>query len=129
MKPEQAFADVNLNFEGESLRVRALVDTGASRSVISKDLAERLGSLVPLKRPYELRTADKGGKLKIIGRCMANITFQGVEVPGGDVFEVAENLREDVQLIIGRTEIDSWDITFTPEGPKPRRVPIEFEIL
>jgi hypothetical protein len=129
MKAEQAFADVQLKFEGQSVRVRALADAGASRSVISKDLAERLGSPIPLKEPYELKTADKGGKLKIVGRCMANITFQGVEVPGGGVFEVAENLREDVQLIIGRPEIDSWDIIFTPEGPKPRRVPIEFEIL
>jgi hypothetical protein len=57
------------------------------------------------------------------------VVFQGVEVPGGAVFEVAENLREGVDLIIGRPEIDCWDIVFTPEGPKPRRAPIEFEIL
>jgi len=55
--------------------------------------------------------------------------FQGVEVPGGARFEVAENLREDIDLIIGRPEIDSWDIVFTPEGPKPRKVPIEFEVI
>jgi hypothetical protein len=52
-----------------------------------------------------------------------------VEVPGGAVFEVAENLRKGIDLIIGRPEIDSWDIVIIPEGPKPRRVPIEFEIL
>jgi hypothetical protein len=57
------------------------------------------------------------------------VVFQGVEVPGGAVFEVAENLRGGVDLIIGRPEIDSWGIVFTPEGPKPRRAPIEFEIL
>ena len=45
------------------------------------------------------------------------------------MFEVAENLREDVELIIGRPELDSWDIIFTPEGPKPRKVPIEFKIM
>ena len=45
------------------------------------------------------------------------------------VFEVAENLREDVQLIIGRREIDAWGVVFTPEGPKPRKTPIEFEII
>jgi len=48
---------------------------------------------------------------------------------GGAVFEVAENLREDVDLIIGRPEVDSCDITFTPEGPKPKRTQIEFEII
>ena len=57
------------------------------------------------------------------------MVFQGVEVPGRVVFEVAENLREEVQLVIGRPEIDAWDIVFTSEGPKPRKVPIEFEII
>jgi hypothetical protein len=32
-------------------------------------------------------------------------------------------------LIIDRLEIDSWGIIFTSEGPKPRKVPIEFEII
>ncbi len=50
------------------------------------------------------------------------MVFQGVDVPGGAVFEVAENLRRDVELIIGRPEIDTWDIVFTLEGPKPRKV-------
>ncbi|WP_161969776.1 hypothetical protein [Candidatus Methanodesulfokora washburnensis] len=55
------------------------------------------------------------------------MVFQGVEVPGRVAFEVAENLREE--LIIGRPEIDAWDIVFTSEGPKPRKVPIEFEVI
>lgn len=59
---------------------------------------------------------------------MVDVVFQGVEVPGGAVFEVAENLRKNTELIIGRPEIDSWDIISTPEGPKPRKIPIEFEI-
>jgi len=42
---------------------------------------------------------------------------------------VAENLRRDVQLVIGRPEIDAWGIVFTPEGPRLRKVPIEFEIV
>ena len=129
MKPEQAAARVRLSYGDKSIEVEALVDTGASKSVISKELAERLNALIPLKEPYELRTADEGGRLRIIGRCMVNVEFQGVKVPGGAVFEVAENLRKGVELIIGRPEIDSWDIVFTPEGPKPRKVPLEFEII
>jgi len=31
-------------------------------------------------------------------------------VPGGVVFEVAENLRKGVELIIGRPEIDSYSV-------------------
>jgi len=56
------------------------------------------------------------------------VRFQGVEVPGRARFEVAENMRE-VDLIIGRPEIDTWGIVFTPEGSKPRKISIEFEII
>ncbi|MEM0267112.1 MAG: retropepsin-like aspartic protease [Thermofilaceae archaeon] len=127
MKPEQAIANVELRHRDKAVKIKALVDTGASKSIISKRLADELQSFISLREPYELRTADEKGRLKIVGRCMVDVVFQGVKVPGGAVFEVAENLRAD--LIIGRPEIDSWDIAFTPEGPKPRKVPIEFEII
>jgi predicted aspartyl protease len=129
MKPEQAFASVELKHGDRFMKLKALVDTGASKSIVSKRLSDKLNSFVPLKEPYELRTANEEGKLKIIGKCMVDIAFQGVKVPGGAVFEVAENLRKDVEIIVGRPEIDAWDIVFTPEGPKPRKVPIEFEII
>ncbi len=129
MKLEQATARVKLSSGGKSIEVEVLVDTGASKSVVSKELAERLNALIPLKEPYEIRTADEEGRLRIVGRCMVDVEFQGVRVPGGAVFEVAENLRKGVDLIIGRPEIDSWGIVFTPEGPKPRKVPLEFEIM
>jgi hypothetical protein len=129
LKPEQAIAHVKLSYGDKVVELKALVDTGASKSVISKGLAKELGVIIPLREPYELRTADEEGRLRIVGRCMVDVEFQGVRVPGGAVFEVAENLRKGVDLIIGRPEIDSWDIVFTPEGPRPRRMPIEFEIV
>jgi predicted aspartyl protease len=129
LKPEQAIAHVKLSYGNKVVELKALVDTGASKSVISKGLAEELGAIIPLREPYELRTADEEGRLRIVGRCMVDVEFQGVRVPGGAVFEVAENLRKGVDLIIGRPEVDSWDIVFTSEGPRPRRMPIEFEIV
>ena len=129
VKPEQAIADVELRHGGRVVRLKALVDTGASRSVVSKRIADQLKAFTPLEKPYELRTADKGGRLKITGFCNVDVIFQGVEVPGGARFEVAENLRDDVDLVIGRPDIDAWDIIFTPEGPRPRKAPIEFEII
>ena len=129
MKLERATADVELSHEGKVVRLKALVDAGASASIITKRLADELGVFIPLKEPYELRTADKDGRLRIIGMCRVGVVFQGAEVPGGAVFEVAENLRGDVELVIGRPEIDKWDIVFTPGGPRPRKVPIEFEII
>ena len=53
-------AEVELRFEGRSVGARVVVGTGASRGVISKALSDALGALVPLKEPYELRTADEG---------------------------------------------------------------------
>jgi len=87
------------------------------------------GSLIPLEKPYELRIADEESRIRVVGLCRVDVVFQGVEVLGGAVLEVAENLRKDVDLIIGRPEIDSWDIAFTQEEPRPRKVPIEFEIV
>ena len=129
MKSEQAMAIVELRHGNKVVRLKALVDANVSRSVISRRVAEELGAFIPLKKPYELRTANKEGRLRIIGYCRVGVVFQGAEVPGGAVFEVAENLGEGVDVIIGRPEIDAWDIIFTPEGPRPRRVPIEFEIV
>jgi hypothetical protein len=73
--------------------------------------------------------ADKAFSALVVAVNAYVKAIEGVEVPGGARFEVAENLREDVDLIIGRPEIDAWDITFTPEGPRPRKVPIEFEVI
>ncbi|MCC6042740.1 MAG: retropepsin-like domain-containing protein [Candidatus Verstraetearchaeota archaeon] len=101
MKLDEAVAEVELRFGGKSVKVRALVDTGASRSIMSKALSDELGAFTPLKEPYELRTADEGGRLRIVGYSRVEVAFQGVEVPGGAVFEVAENLRKGVDLIIG----------------------------
>jgi predicted aspartyl protease len=58
LKPEQAIANVKLSYGDKFIELEALVDTGASKSVISKRLAEKLDALILLKEPYELRTAD-----------------------------------------------------------------------
>ena len=102
-----------------------VVSLESSRSVISKRLANELGAFTPLRKPYELRTASKGGKLRVIGYCNVDVVFEGVEVPGGTRFEVVENLREGIELIISRPNIDAWEIVFTPKGPRPKKTPIE----
>ena len=128
MKAEQAKAGVRLKHRGRVVELDALVDTGASMSVMSKRLSDKLGCFHSIK-PYELRTADKEGKLRIDGYCRVDVEFQGHEIPGGAVFEVAENLREDLDLVIGRPEIDKWEVIFTPEGAKLKRYPPVFEII
>jgi hypothetical protein len=83
---------------------------------MSRALSDEPGVFTPLEKPYDLRTADEGGGLRIVGYCRVEVVFQGVEVPGGAVFEVAENLRKGIDLIIGRPEIDSWGIVVTVVG-------------
>ena len=129
MRPEQVIANVKLRCKGKVIKLKALVDAGASKSVISKRIADELRAFVPIEEPYELRTADERGRLRIVWRCMVGVVFQGVKVPGGAVFEVAEDLRRGVSIIVGRPEIDAWDVIFTPKGLRPRKVPIEFEVI
>ena len=129
MRMEHVFVDVELSYRDRKIMSKALVDTGASKSIISKRLALELNALIPLDEPYELRTADRDGRLKIVGFARINIKFLGVSIPGGCTFEVAENLREDIDVIIGRPEIDSWGIIFTDKGIRLRKTPIEFDII
>ena len=128
VRSKQILAKIVLTSGNKEIEVYALVDTGASVSIISKRLAEKLG-YSPLSEPYTIRTANREGYLKIIGYCRVGLTFEGVKVPGGCTFEVAENLREDIDVIIGRPEIDKWDIIFTLEGPRPRKVPIILDVI
>ena len=69
VKAEQDFAEVELKFKDRRIKLKALVDTGASRSLVSKRLADYLGASTPLEKPYELRTADRCGRLKVVGYC------------------------------------------------------------
>ena len=59
MKPEQAIADVKLSYGDMFIELRALVNTDTGKSIVSKRLAEKLNAFIPLKEPYELRTADE----------------------------------------------------------------------
>jgi len=60
LKLGQATAALRLVHGDKSIELDALVDTGASRSVISRRLAG-LGALIPLKELCELRMADEKG--------------------------------------------------------------------
>ena len=111
------------------LRSRLSWTRGRVGASCRRPLSDELGAFTPLKEPYELRTTDEDGRSRIVGYSRVEVAFQGVEVPDGAVFEVAENMRKGVDLIIGKPEIDSWGIVFTPEGPRLRKVPIEFEVL
>jgi hypothetical protein len=47
MKFDEVVAEVELRFGSKSVKVKALVDTGASRSIMSKALSDELGAFTP----------------------------------------------------------------------------------
>jgi hypothetical protein len=61
MKSDEVVAEVELRFGDKSVKLKAIVDTGASRSVMSRFLSDKLGAFTQLEESYDLRTADEGG--------------------------------------------------------------------
>ena len=98
-------------------KVEAIFNTGSSYNIISKELAEKLDCFIPHSEKLELKTAEEGGKLRIVGFCPVKVEFEGVKVY--ELFLVAENLAKETELILGRPALDHLDIVFTPKGPKP----------
>jgi hypothetical protein len=123
MKAEQVSAKIRLN----GREVEAVFDTGASKSVMPKSLALELGCYreLPDEHKYELPTAKKGVTVRIIGDCRVIPEVAGCKMPS-TTFEVSEDVE---RVIIGRPQLDEWEIVFTPEGPKPRRVPVRLELI
>ncbi|RLE47215.1 MAG: hypothetical protein DRJ31_09210 [Candidatus Methanomethylicota archaeon] len=56
MRLEQAFANVELRSDARGIKLKALVDSGASKSIISKRLAEALRAFTPFEGA--IRTQD-----------------------------------------------------------------------
>jgi len=123
MRTEEVRARIKLN----GIEVDAVFDTGASVSVVPKELAMRLGGYTELRKKYYAGTAKKGVGVRIIGRVADVLPEVGgcSEIPSTS-FEVSDEVDH---VIIGRPELDKWDIIFTPEGPKPRKCPVELEII
>lgn len=123
MRAEQVLAKIKLAGE----EYPALFDSGVARSVMPKSIAVKLGRFVeaPEEEKYELETAKKGVKVRIIGNCIVPVEVAGCKIPR-TMFEVSEDVDT---IIVGRHELDSWDIIFTPEGPKPRTCPIRWELI
>ncbi|MEM2289995.1 MAG: hypothetical protein QXR87_02460 [Candidatus Hadarchaeales archaeon] len=105
----------------------AWFDTGATLSVMPKELALKFGDYLeyPAEDQFEVVTAKKGAKVRIIGECSVSPEIAGCKIPR-TTFKVSEDVEG---IIIGLPEIDSWGIVFTPEGPKPKECPIRMALI
>lgn len=99
----------------QGVNVDALFDTGATRSFVSLNLAEKLGYL-KYDKPKEALLAVKGAKAPIVGEVVARVKVLNYELPLSHVFGVVEGLSRDV--IIGMDIMEPYEIIVDPKGGK-----------
>lgn len=92
-------------------RCRALFDSGASYSIISREIAERIGQ--PLAPPdpedWIFETARAGDYIHATGIVNLKLRFDDSEARFTDEFVVFDELSEE--LIIGAKTMQAWKIT------------------
>ena len=89
---------------------RALFDSGASYSIIRRELAESISGLEPIPDPenYVFETARPGDTLQARFRVGLEFRFDDSEARFSDEFIVFDECSEDV--IIGATTMQKWAI-------------------
>ena len=93
-----------------SARCRALFDSGASYSIIRRDIAEKIASLEPVPDPEEwvFETAKPGELIQALCRVTLNFRFDDSEARFSDEFVVFDECSEE--LIVGAKTMQAWHI-------------------
>ncbi len=94
-----------------SIEAKALYDTGASLSLIRRDLAEKVGAPVRLPEPMRFEMGRVGEFLEV--RDQIALTFAVSGIPLLDSFLVADDLSEEA--IVGARTMQKWGIQLDPE--------------
>jgi hypothetical protein len=91
-------------------RRSALFDSGASYSIIRRDLAEALSGLEPIPDPehYVFETARPGDTVQALYRVGLEFRFDDSQARFSDEFIVFDECSEEV--IIGATTMQKWSI-------------------
>jgi predicted aspartyl protease len=95
------------------MTVKALFDTGASFTVVRKDVAEKIGHILPTD-VKEVTLADGKTKLKVHGYIPISTVLEGS--PIDDIAYVIDELAEE--LIIGIKVMEFYDIKLDPSTNK-----------
>jgi predicted aspartyl protease len=91
------------------LAVKALFDTGASFTVVRRDVAEKIGHILPTD-VREVTLTDGKTKLKVLGYIPISTVLEGS--PIDDIAYVIEELAEE--LIVGVRVMEFYDIKLDP---------------
>jgi hypothetical protein len=98
-------------------KLRALFDSGSERSYIAQ------GSISESKHCESVLPFDVGlGSLRahITKRCIVNVKIEdmGFDVSAHVIDDLGEIDGDALDLIIGATAMEEWDIKLTPKGKK-----------
>ena len=99
--------------KGES-QVKALFDTGASRTFIRSDVATKIGDLVELSRPRVATLGDGENKIEIKHQILLEIALDDYFISADA--DVSPKLAHE--LIIGASTMQEWGIAVEPKEEK-----------
>jgi len=110
------------------LRSKPSFDTGAVRSFVSPQLAEKLG-YVRYDKPKEILLATKDKRALMVGELIARVKLLGYELPLSHVFGVVEGLTHD--MMIGMDIMEPYEILVDAREGKVyfKRSPPTIEIV
>ena len=93
-----------------SVRCHALFDSGATYSIIRRDIAERIERLVRLPDPEEwvFETARAGELIQALYRVTLDFRFDDSKAKFSDEFIVFDECSEE--LIVGAKTMQAWHI-------------------
>jgi predicted aspartyl protease len=104
--------DIEVEGDKGKAVLRTLFDTGASHSLVRRDKAEALATLVPLASPLRFRLGN--GQIGLEVREACHLFFEVKGCRYYFVFYVAENLAHE--LVIGADAMQVWKIKPVPEA-------------
>ncbi|HEY9595125.1 MAG TPA: retropepsin-like aspartic protease [Spirochaetia bacterium] len=122
--------EVTLTGSKGKARCRALFDSGSAYSIIRRDIAERIESLVPLAdlEDWVFETARAGDLIQARYRVAVDFRFDDSVARFSDELIVFDECSEE--LIIGATTMQKWHITldFTTETVNYRKTAIRLRV-
>lgn len=97
-----------------SIQKAILFDSGARRSVIKREVAERVATLIRLPTTFKFRLADGKTEIATSTVCDICITIDGKTI--FDQFPVLDTLSREI--IVGANTMQSWDIHLDMKNEK-----------
>lgn len=110
----RVFGEVRIKGNKGESQVKALFDTGASRTFIRNDVANKIGSLISLSRPRMATLGDGENKVQIEEGMFLEITLDDYSID--TTADVSPKLAHDV--IIGASTMQEWGIVVEPREEK-----------